>query len=183
MLAKVVYAGATASFPQAEQDLLNLADLCISSERVRRACHRVGHERIAQHEAEQAAFESLPLPQQIGGKPDDVQWPQIACVMADGGRYQQLDRGEGGKSLPSARKGEHWKESRIGILLHMTGEQCDVDPQPQLPPELCYHAMAETLAQIGKTGAKLDSDGDEEALIRTDTGGLVGPKLESETNT
>ena len=119
MLAKVVYAGATASFPQAEQDLRNLANLSISSERVRRACHRIGDERIAEHDTQQAAYESLPLPQQIYGKPDGVDAPNMACVMADGGRYQQLDRGELNRTLggKSACKGEHWKESRIGILL------------------------------------------------------------------
>ena len=57
VLAKVVYAGATASFPQAEEDLRHLADLAISSERIRRACHRVGDERIGEHEAEQSALE------------------------------------------------------------------------------------------------------------------------------
>ena len=186
VLAKVVYAGATASFPQAEQDLLNLADLAIRSERVRRACHGVGNERIAEHQADQAAFRALPLPQQIGGQPDEVDAPDIACVMADGGRYQQLDRGPsqpspGVPSQPSARKGEHWKESRIGILLSMTGDSQEVDPQPQLPPELRYDAMAETLAEIGKTGAKLDSeadDPDEDVLTRAEGDGLVGPKLE-----
>lgn len=192
VLAKVVYAGATASFPQAEEDLQHLADLSISSERVRRACHRVGDQRIAEHEAYQLAYESLSLPQQISGKRDDVDAPDIACVMADGGRYQQLDRGElnragGGKSQPSARnksarKGEHWKESRIGILLSLSGDSYDIDPQPQLPPELCYDAMAETLSEIGKTGAKLDvgvdNSDDDEVLTRDCGDGLVGPNLE-----
>ena len=181
VLAKVVYAGAAGSFPQAEQDLLNLADLSVSSERVRRACHRVGEERIAAHQVGQVVFKSLPLPEQIGAKPDDVEAPDIACVMADGGRYQQLDRGAGGKSMRSARKGEHWKESRIGILLRMSGDSYDVDPQPQLPGELRYNAMAETLAQIGKTGAKLDYDGDESddrQALTADGNGLVGPELQ-----
>ena len=183
----MVYAGATDSFPQAEEDLRNLADLSISSERVRRACHRTGDERIAEHQRQQAEYEALPLPGQISGKPTEVAAPEIACVMADGGRYQQLDRSKrtngGGKSKPSARKGEHWKESRIGILLSMSGQQNDVDPQPQLPPELCYDAMADTLAEIGKTGSKLDLDEAELAdqdVLRSDSGdGLVGPKLES----
>ena len=187
VLAKVVYAGATASFPQAEQDLFHLAHLSISSERVRRACHRVGAERVAAHEADQMAYETLPLPQQIYRKPENSVAPDIACVMADGGRYQQLNRDElrrsiGGASRRSARKGEHWKESRIGILLSLSGDTHHVDPQPQLPPELCYDAMAETLAEIGKTGTKLDfgnGDSDDEEVLTRDVGdGLVGPQLE-----
>jgi len=183
VLAKVVYAGATASFPQAEQDLLHLANLSISSERVRRACHRIGDERIAEHDTQQAAYESLPLPQQIYGQPDDVDAPSIACVMADGGRYQQLDRGKLNRTLgKSACKGEHWKESRIGILLSMSGDSYDTDPQPRLPPELCYDAMAETLADLGKTGAKLDSSADDsdhdEVSARGCRDGLAGPTLQ-----
>jgi hypothetical protein len=70
VLAKMVYAGASASFPQAQADLENLANLSISSERVRRACHQAGKERIAEHAQQQAAYDALPLPQQISGKPE-----------------------------------------------------------------------------------------------------------------
>jgi hypothetical protein len=182
VLAKMVYAGTATSFPQAAAHLENLADLTISSERVRRACHRAGEERIAQHDAEQAAYEALPLPQQISEKPEAATVSEIACVMADGGRYQQLDRGEQQQRAPSARKGEHWKESRIGILLSMTGEQHQADPQPELPPELRYTAIAETLSEIGKTGAKLESaddvDDDDEPASLVARDGIVGPTLE-----
>jgi hypothetical protein len=175
----MVYAGTATSFPQAADHLENLADLSISSERVRRACHRAGEERIARHDDEQAAYEALPLPQQISEKPEAAMVSEIACVMADGGRYQQLDRGVESQRSPSARQGEHWKESRIGILLSMTGEQHEADPQPELPPELRYTAIAETLSEIGKTGAKLESaDDDDETSSRTAGDGIVGPTLE-----
>ena len=98
--------------------------------------------------------------------------------MCDGGRYQHLDRSLE-KSSPSARKGEHWKESRIGLLLHMSGPQYECDPQPKLPPELRYEAIGEVLAEIGKTGSNLDP---EEELDEVDTPaseGLVGPNLVS----
>ena len=123
VLAKMVYAGASsASFAAANQDLMNLADISISAERVRRACGRAAADRIDQQQRLQDAFESKPLPEQSRGKPADVEAPQIACVMCDGGRYQLLDRSTKSKHPSSARKGEHWKESRIGLLASMRGE-------------------------------------------------------------
>jgi hypothetical protein len=183
VLAKMVYAGTNnTSFGEASDNLANVGDLTISDERVRRACQRVGGDRIDQHQRMQQAFESKTLPEQTAGKPADVEAPEIACVMCDGGRYQHLDRGNSTKTAASARKGEHWKESRVGVLASMSGESHDVDPQPSLPPELRYDAMAETLSEIGKTGAKLDSPDDEpyadETELPVNSDGVVGPKLE-----
>jgi hypothetical protein len=183
VLAKMVYAGTSAvSFSAASQDLVHLADLSISAERVRRACGRVASDRIGQHQRLEGAFQKKSLPEQSSGKPTDVEAPPIACVMCDGGRYQHLDRSGGSSGSSSARKGEHWKESRIGLLASMLGQQHEWDPQPTLPPELCYQAMADTLAQIGKTGAKLDSPDEDSAAdeaISPAADGLNGPTLES----
>ncbi|MBC8867969.1 MAG: hypothetical protein H8E44_01055 [Planctomycetes bacterium] len=182
VLAKMVYSGTTAvSFAQASQDLANLADLKISNERVRRACDRVGSDRINQQQRLQEAFQSKPLPEQSHGKPADVEPPEIACVMCDGGRYQLLDRSVVSPGRRSARKGEHWKESRIGLFVSMRGEQHESDPQPTLPPELRYEAMADKLSEIGKTGSKLDSPDETAAAEETSTAasdGLAGPTLE-----
>ena len=183
VLSKVVWSGTSAaSFVGASKDLANLADLSISDERVRRACGRVGSDRIDEHQRLQEFFENKPLPEQTRGKPADVEPPEIACVMADGGRYQHLDRRADAARRISARKGEHWKESRIGILLNMCGERYEGDPQPTLPPELRYEAMADKLSEIGKTGAKLDVV-EETAKIEADSkaasDGLAGPTLES----
>ena len=135
---------------------MNLADLSISAERVRRACGRVASDRIDAQQRLQTAFENKSLPEQSRGKPSEIEAPEIACVMCDGGRYQLFDRTQKSKGSGSARKGEHWKESRIGLLATMTGARHECDPQPTLPPELRYEAMAEVLSEIGKTGAKLD---------------------------
>lgn len=179
----MVYSGVSAaSFATASQDLANLANLSISAERVRRACGRVGGDRVAQHQRLQEAFESKPLLEQTRGKPADVEAPSIACVMADGGRYQHLDRQADASRPASARKGEHWKESRIALLANMSGARHESDPQPILPPEFRYAAMADTLSEIGKTGAKLDSLADDVAgeISRQATPeGVVGPTLES----
>ncbi len=184
VLAKMIWAGTmSASSDAANQDLKHLANLAISDERVRRACHHVGSDRIDAHQRLEEALQSKPLLEVIHGKPTDVQAPEIACVMGDGGRYQQLDRrSKAPKRSASARKGEHWKESRIGLLASMSGTLHDSDPQPQLPPELSYQAMAEKLAEIGKTGGKLDSADvppEAETTCSPDSTGLVGPTLES----
>jgi len=179
----MVWSGTSAaSFAAASKDLANLANLSISDERVRRACNRVGGDRIDQHQRLQRSFESKPLPEQTRGKPADAEVPEIACVMADGGRYQHLDRSADLPRPASARKGEHWKETRIGILLSMIGEQYSSDPQPALPPELRHEAMAEKLSEIGKTGGKLvalDETTEADSASRAASDGLVGPTLES----
>lgn len=120
----------------------------------------------------------MPLPRQSHGKPDGVRAPEIACVMADGGRYQLLDRSVNA-SQRSARKGDHWKESRIGLLASMSGEQHDCDPQPELPPELRYRAIAQTLTEIGKTGAKQDDPDVGSEPEDRNGDGVVGPSLVS----
>jgi hypothetical protein len=182
VLAKMVYAGTAApAFEAASKDLMSLAGLLISAERVRRACQHVGAERIDHQQRMQQAFEEKSLPQQIDGKPDDVEPPQIACVMCDGGRYQLLDRSLPRKPNPSARKGDHWKESRIGLLASMSGPSHACDPQPTLPPELRYEAMADKLSEIGRTGRRPDSPGKtevDEGLPSQCGEGLPGPDLE-----
>lgn len=182
VLAKMVYSGATAvSFAKASQDQKHLADLAISEERVRRACGHVGGDLINQQQQLQEAFQSKPLPEQSHGKPANVEPPEIACVMSDGGRYQLLDRSGVSPASRSARKGKHWKESRIGLLVSMSGEQHESDPQPTLPRALRYTAMADKLTEIGKTGAKLDSPEETEEAEESSTAasdGLPGPTLE-----
>ena len=182
VLAKIVYAGAcSAGFVAASRDLAQLADLSISSERVRRACSHAAADRIDHQQQQQKAFQQKPLLEQTQQKPADVEAPDIACVMADGGRYQQLDRSDGAVGSRSARKGEHWKESRIGLLAEMTGKQYAEDPQPELPPELRYDAMSETLSEIGHTGCKLDMGEeivtDSELPNSPSSEGLPGPEL------
>jgi hypothetical protein len=92
VLAKVLHAGTSAiSFTAAAHDLTRLADLSISDERVRRACQRIGSERIEHQQRMQLTFEDKPLPEQAHAHPEGIEPPEIACVMCDGGRYQLLD--------------------------------------------------------------------------------------------
>ncbi len=182
--AKMVYSGAfAASFAEASNNLAKLSDLSISAERIRRACQHAGSDRIEQQGQLQEAFQNKGLPERCYGKPAEMEPPEIACVMADGGRYQVLDRSRGSAGGRSARKGEHWKESRIGLLASMSGDRYESDPQPELPSAVCYEAVAEKLSNIGKTGAELDfTDETESTLSTTSTTNsdeFPGPTLES----
>jgi hypothetical protein len=182
----MVHSGAfSASFAEASSQLVNLSDLSVSAERIRRACGHAGSDRIEEQNQLQEAFLAKTLPQQRSGKPADMEAPEIACVMVDGGRYQVLDRHNRVPGKRSARKGEHWKESRIGLLANMSGDQHDHDPHPQLPAALRYGVVADKLSDIGKTGAKLDlseATGESETApdrpATTDSHEFPGPTLE-----
>jgi len=89
-------------------------------------------------------FLSKPLPEQAFGKPASATAPPIACVMADGGRYQVLDRRQ------SNYHGEHWRESRVATFLAMDSETHEADPTPELPEFLRDVSIAKKLAEIGR---------------------------------
>lgn len=146
---KLVYAGVCAeSFGSASAHLKHLANLDISSERIRRATHRVGADRVRQREQLVREFLTKPLPDQRSGSPAGIPVPAMVCVMADGGRYQLLDRKQ--PSTP----GEHWKESRVATFLELEPVTHDVDPAPDLPDFLRSVSIAKRLAEIGRVQGK-----------------------------
>ncbi len=135
-LKKVVHAGVHAgSFRQAAVDLLALAELPVSSQRIRRATGRIGTERVARRNEEVEAFLKLPLPEQQRSPTDQI--PSLACVEMDGGRIQIRDR----KAKPTpddgpvdtSRKGRFWRESKVGCLLSMESKTHAGDPCPTIP--------------------------------------------------
>jgi hypothetical protein len=71
--------------------LLNLAELRIGPKQVERVTERIGTERVAERNAQIAAFQALPLPEKFS-VPKEVAAPDLAVVMSDGGRMQILDR-------------------------------------------------------------------------------------------
>ena len=128
-LKKVVYAGTQAtSFPQGSRDLKELAELDISPERVRRATERIGKERVAERDAQAAAYEALSIPAQRA-VPADQPTPAVACVQMDGGRYQFFDRAEPQRNEDDT----FWREMKVGCLWSMTSKVSAEDPCPQLP--------------------------------------------------
>jgi hypothetical protein len=91
VLKKMVYTGSHAtSFQQGSGDLEELAEVEISSGRVRRATEKIGNERAAERDAEVEDWQRLTLPEQQQ-KPAALasdQVPEVACVQMDGGRLQ-----------------------------------------------------------------------------------------------
>ena len=146
----MVYAGANASsFQAASRALLELADITITPERVRRATTRHGKERCEVSERLTKAFLGKDIPQQMHQGPADKAAPSLAVVMSDGGRYQRLERNE--KPLQTE---SHWKESRIAVLLTMQSMAHESDPAPELPEFLQDVSIAKKLAEIGDIGGE-----------------------------
>lgn len=128
-LKKVVYAGAqAASFSQGARDLKELAELEVSPERVRRATERIGDERVAERDAQAAAYEALPIPERRK-VPADQPTPAVVCVQMDGGRLQVFDRAEPQRNEDDT----FWREMKVGCLWSMTSTVSAEDPCPRLP--------------------------------------------------
>jgi hypothetical protein len=79
------------SFRQGGRSLANLAGLDVSAKQVERVVRRIGAERTAQRDAAVEAFLALPLVEKAKAPPG-VAPPDVAVVMADGGRVQILNR-------------------------------------------------------------------------------------------
>lgn len=124
-----MYAGTQAgSFSQGSRDLKELAELEVSPERLRRATERIGQERVAERDAQAAAYEALAIPARRI-VPADQATPDVACVQMDGGRLQFFDRAEPQRNEDDT----FWREMKVGCLWSMTSQVSAEDPCPQLP--------------------------------------------------
>jgi hypothetical protein len=153
---RITYAGTVSrSFAEGSELLEQLADLAVSTKQVERLTRRVGAERVAERDAEVAAYQALPLVAKFA-VPAGVTAPDLAVVMADGGRLQILDRaaqpaaspppGAGGAADVVAAVAEaavwdedpappgHWREDKVGLLLTMHSAVSVADPCPDIPP-------------------------------------------------
>ena len=92
VIRKITYAGAnSSSFAQAAAALQHLAGLMIPIKQVERVTRRIGSERVAERDAEVAAYRQMPLPERKAC-PADAVAPPVATIQMDGGRLQILDR-------------------------------------------------------------------------------------------
>jgi hypothetical protein len=150
LLQKIAYAGtAGRSFAEASAALHHLADLAVDPKQVERVTERIGAERVAERDAQAAAFQALPLVEKFRVPPGQAA-PDLAVVMADGGRLQILDRSpppaaSAAESEPAAAAADpawdeepppaagHWREDKVALLLTMKSALAAADPCPDIP--------------------------------------------------
>lgn len=165
----MVHAGCHASsFQQGSKDLNELAEVEISTGRVRRATEKIGRERVAERDADVQQWQALPIPEQQQ-KPASLaadQVPEVACVQMDGGRLQI----RGQQSDPQEEEQETsgrtcWREDKVGICLSMKSEESEVDPHPQIPrtfvDPIRMTKLAREIKNAGKKPAKTGGPNDE----------------------
>jgi hypothetical protein len=177
VLQKVIYAGAwCGSFALASDALRNLADLDVPTKQVERRTKQIGLERCAERDAASAAYLEQPLTVRKE-TPPGVESPELAVVQMDGGRLQILDRAnraDESESVVAAtpkRKGQHWREDKVGLLASMRSQPCVEDPCPTVPKCFVDPDRIPRLAQEIKSKSK--SPGGEkspDALLLTDSG-------------
>jgi hypothetical protein len=156
--------------------LARLAGLPIPTKQVERLTREVGTQRVAQRDAAVAEFAALPLAQKFEA-PAGVEAPDLAAVLVDGGRLQIRERTaasvpdlapptpdaeEDWESEVVAEKG-HWREDKVGLLLHLESEISAVDPCPQIPAGfLDLGRIPKLVREIGKVAAATEDAEDAE---------------------
>jgi hypothetical protein len=134
--------------------LHHLADLAVDPKQVERVTERIGAERVGERDTQAAAFQALSLVEKFRVPPGQAA-PDLAVVMADGGRLQILDRsppavpppaappaaesepaaaatGPGWDEEPPPAAG-HWREDKVALLLSMKSAAAAADPCPDIP--------------------------------------------------
>jgi hypothetical protein len=141
LLDKIVYAGVNnSSFEQGSEDMSKLAEVEVPSKQVERVCKRIGGERVAERDSAVQAYLALPLPQRKEA-PVGVTVPELAVAGCDGGRLQILERtgarvqAEEAQAAADERRGKHWREDKIGLLMTMTSVVSASDPCPEIPEQ------------------------------------------------
>jgi len=177
VLRKMVYAGVHArSFKEASRHVNELAELQISDQRIARATKRIGRERVAQRDAEAEAHATLTLPEQQRSPREQV--PQVACVLADGGRLQIRDRRssdeeeqptelEEQQSMEReerpAEKSSFWREFKGGVLQSMTSQVSEKDPCPEIPRVFIDRERMRKISREIKGFCASDKEGNAES--------------------
>jgi len=197
---KIVYAGVTGrSFAEASATLERLADLDVGAKQVERLTEGLGAERVRERDAAAATFEALPLVKKFAAPPD-LTPPDLAVVMADGGRLQILDRAAAPREAtapPGDRPADdaapagvvepdweeeeppkkgHWREDKVGLLLTMKSATSAADPCPDLPASFVDVVRIPQLARQLKKKARAGQD----AVMDTDDPEAADEALQAE---
>ncbi|MDY3557373.1 hypothetical protein R5W24_006563 [Gemmata sp. JC717] len=151
------------SFALAAEALRELAEVPVPVKQVERRTQQIGTERCAERDAAVAAYESLPLVERKQAPPDVVP-PPIAVVQMDGGRLQIRNPTSPEQPKGSAvatpvppkkkKKGEHWREDKVGLLASMASVSDTDDPCPQIPTHYIDPERIPRLAQEIKSKSK-----------------------------
>jgi hypothetical protein len=192
---KITYAGTVSrSFAEGSELLGRLADLAVSAKQVERVARRIGAERVAERDAEVAAYQALPLVEKFA-VPAGVTPPDLAVVMADGGRLQIRGRAsppaadappqaegaaDAAPAVPEAQAWDaeevpsgHWREDKVGLLLTMHSQVSAADPCPEILasfldatriPELVRELSRHVKQAEDAPDAAADSETADEAL-------------------
>jgi hypothetical protein len=190
LLAKITYAGtASRSFAEGSALLDKLADLPVPEKQVERVTRRIGAERVAERDADVAAFGALPLVEKFAA-PAGVTPPALAVVMADGGRLQIRGEPEASAAPPAAAtapgpaaeavapeaeewaeeaaaasRSGHWREDKVGLLLTMKSDVADTDPCAEIPASFLdvvrIPKLVRALNQHVPAGAEAVADAEE----------------------
>jgi hypothetical protein len=159
--------------------LHHLADLAVDPKQVERVTERIGAERVAEREAQTAAFQALPLVEQFRVPPGQAA-PDLAVVMADGGRLQIRERSPpaapppaappAAESEPAAAATDpgwddepppvagHWREDKVALLLTMKSAVAAADPCPDIPAGFLDVARIPQLARQLRKNVRASED-------------------------
>lgn len=136
------------SFPQAHRATEKLLEQVLGTKRIERLTERIGGERVAERDAETAAFQALPLVQKLAA-PAGLKPPELAGVMPDGGRVQLCHENQQSQS--------HWYEYKAGCLKSLSSQTFEKDPCPDVPPMFLQRERIERLTrEIGKKAADVE---------------------------
>lgn len=134
------------SFEAARDSIAETLEVELTTKRVERLTERIGQRRVAEREADIAAWEAQPLVAKLTAPPG-VKAPAVVCVSADGGRMQRCDLPEEAKS--------HWCETKIGALMELEPNPQDFDPCPQVPDKFLELGRVDELTrEIKRTAPK-----------------------------
>lgn len=167
VLQKTVWAGANLkSFPQSSEALWVLAEIKLSAKQVRRITEQVGQDRLKERTQQVVDFRGKPLMQRLTSAAN-APGPELGVVMLDGGRYQRRDHfGEKGY------EGSHWKEDKVGLVLHMHSDVHDADPHPEFPEWLAHADVVAQIASLGAADEEKDSSARDQSSPPGDLGDL-----------
>jgi len=165
LMEKVVWAGSNlGSYAMAEEATRQLAEQNVSATRIRRQVKLAADARLVERDAAVAELKAIDLPSRRKGS-SHQEAPQVAVVMMDGGRYQRRDhfaaRGESRPRASQDGSSTHWRETKVGCLLSMTGKMHGDDPCPRIPAAFSHASVVQEIAKTaGNTASNASSEAD-----------------------